>query len=93
MLSILRSAVSSYLVVTGVVTVAALVSRGLIRSVGHLLEGETALAGKGALAALARPAVLAQTALAGLIMDVLDKAGEDVHQIEELAVSLRPSAA
>ena len=57
-------------------TTTALASRGLVRSVRQLAQGQKGESGLQALAALATPAVLAQSVVAELFVDGMDAARE-----------------
>ncbi len=76
MFSMLSAAVLGYFVAAGVVTTTAVAGRGLIHSVRLAAQGQYGAAGLQALAALATPAVLAQTATAELLVDVIEAARE-----------------
>ena len=76
MFSMLSATVTGYFVAAGVVTTTAVAGRGLIHSVRLAAQGQYGEAGLQALAALATPAVLAQTATAELLGDVIDTARE-----------------
>ena len=76
MFTFLGSTLTSYLVGAGLVTTTAVAGRGLVRSVRLAAQGHYGQAGLQALAALATPAVLAQTAAADLFVDVIDAARE-----------------
>jgi hypothetical protein len=85
MFSIVRSAVVGYLIATGLVTTAAMVGRGLIRSARHLAEGRYPEAGTQALAAVVAPAMLAHAATAAVVLDVLSNANALVEDVLEMA--------
>lgn len=72
----LSATVAGYSVATGLVTTTALAGRGLVHSVRVATQGQYGAAGLQALAALATPAVLAHTATAELLGDVIDAARE-----------------
>jgi hypothetical protein len=72
----LSAAVTGYFVAAGLVTTTAVAGRGLVHSVRLAAQGQYGAAGLQALAALATPAVLAQTATAELLVDVVDAARE-----------------
>jgi hypothetical protein len=76
MFSMLSAAVTGYFVAAGLVTTTAVAGRGLVHSVRLAAQGQYGAAGLQALAALATPAVLAQTATAELLVDVVDAARE-----------------
>jgi hypothetical protein len=76
MFALLSSTLTGYLVGAGLVTTTAVAGRGLVRSVRLVAQGQYGEAGFQALAALATPAVLAQTATAELFVDVIDAARE-----------------
>jgi hypothetical protein len=76
MFTFLGTTRTSYLVGAGVVTTTAVAGRGLVRSVRLVAQGQYGEAGLQALAALATPAALAQTAAAELFVDVIDAARE-----------------
>jgi hypothetical protein len=76
MFCLLSLTLTVYLTATGLVTTTALAGRGLVRSVGLAAQGEYREAGVHAWAALATPAVLAQSATTALLLDVLDAARE-----------------
>jgi hypothetical protein len=76
MFSMLSTTVAGYFVAAGVLTTTAVAGRGLVHSVRLAAQGQYGAAGLQALAALATPAVLAQTATAELIVDVIDTARE-----------------
>jgi hypothetical protein len=67
------------------VTTTAVAGRGLVRSVRLAVQGQYGEAGLQALAALATPAMLAQTAAAELLVDVIDTARELSGQTVETA--------
>lgn len=71
----------AYLGATGLVTSAAMVGRGLVRSARHLLEGEYAQAGTQALSALAAPMMLAHAATAAMVLDFIAGAIELVGDV------------
>jgi len=74
--SMLCATVAGYFVAAGVVTTTAVAGRGLVHSVRLAAQGQYGAAGLQALAALATPAVLAQTATAELLVDVINTAHE-----------------
>jgi hypothetical protein len=76
MFALLSSTLTSYLAAAGLVTSTAVAGRGLVRSVRLAAQRQYGEAGQQALAALATPAVLAQTATAELFVDVIDAARE-----------------
>jgi hypothetical protein len=76
MFTFLGTTLTSYLVGAGLVTTTAVAGRGLVRSVRQAAQGQYGEAGLQALAELATPAVLAQTAAAELFVDVIDAARE-----------------
>lgn len=76
MFSVLSATVAGYFVAAGLVTTTAVADRGLVHSVRLAAQGQYGAAGLQTLAALATPAMLAQTATADLIVDVIDAARE-----------------
>jgi hypothetical protein len=76
MFALLSSSLTGYLAATGLVTTTAVAGRGLVRSVRLVAQGQYGEAGLQALAALATPAVLAQTAVAELFVDGIGAARE-----------------
>lgn len=81
MFSIVRSALTGYLVTSGLVVAASVVGRGLVRSARHLSEGRFAEAGTQVLSALAAPALLAHAATAVLVCDVIAGASDLVGDV------------
>jgi len=72
--SILGSLSLGYLVVTGTLTTASVLGRGLAHAARHALEGDFKEAGTAALSAVTAPAVLAGVAVADLVADVFSGA-------------------
>ena len=70
-----------YLAATGLVTSAAVVGRGLVRSIRHLADGEYGKAGAQALSALAAPVLLAQAATAAMVLEAVAGANEVVGSV------------
>ncbi len=94
MFSMLSVTVPGHFVAAGVVTTTAVAGRGLVHSVRLAAQGQYSAAGLQALAALATPAVLAQTATTELLGDGIDAARELSGQTLDAAQStLNPDKA
>jgi hypothetical protein len=76
MFSVLSATVAGYFAAAGLVTTTALAGRGLVHSARLAAQGQYGEAGLQALAVLATPVVLAQTATVELIGDVIEAARE-----------------
>jgi hypothetical protein len=76
MFSMLSATVAGYFVAAGLVTTAAVAGRGLVHSVCLAAQGQYGAVGLQVLAALETPAVLAESATAELLADVIDTARE-----------------
>ena len=85
MFTFLGTTLTSYLVGAGLVTTTAVAGRGLVHSVRLVAQRQYGAADLQALAALATPAVLAQTSTAELLGDVIDTARELTGQTLEAA--------
>jgi hypothetical protein len=88
MLSMLSTTVAGYFVAASLVTTTAVAGRGLVHSLRLAAQGQCGAAG---LQALATPAVLAQTATAELLGDVIDTAREfSGHTLDATQPTLNP---
>ena len=72
--SILGSLSVGYLVITGTLTAASVLGRGLAHAARHAIEGDFKGAATEVLSAVAAPAVLAGVAMADLVSDVFNGA-------------------
>ena len=76
MTNIISAVALAYLSGSGMTTNAALIGRGLFRSVRSAVAGDFRGAAVEALASLATPALMSYSAMASLVLDALDAARE-----------------